>query len=65
MTQVLVTTIMSALELLELWTGWADQLITAQWVETLLMILAPILVWAIPAAGLRIDRGPPWRDRGG
>jgi hypothetical protein len=45
MTAALVALIFSLLEILELWTGWSPPGITEQWIETLLMILAPVGVW--------------------
>jgi len=51
MTAALVAVIMSILELVELWTGWVPAGITTQWVETTLMILAPILIWLVPRFG--------------
>jgi len=45
MTQALVAVIFSLLELLELWTGWSPPGITPEWIETFLMILAPLGVW--------------------
>ena len=47
MTQALVALIFSLLEILELWTGWNPPGITEQWIETLLMVLAPIGVWIV------------------
>lgn len=48
MTPAIVAVVMSVLELLELWTGWHAPGIDAQWVETFLMVLAPLLVWLVP-----------------
>jgi hypothetical protein len=44
MQAVVVTVIMSVLELLDLWLGW-NMGITRDWIETVLMVLTPILVW--------------------
>lgn len=49
MVKAVVALIMSALELIELLTGWSwTGVIDEQWIETLLMVLTPILVWLVP-----------------
>jgi len=48
MTAAIVALIMSALELVVLWTGWTIN-ISHEWVETLLMVLTPIFVWLVPS----------------
>ena len=47
MAAALVATIMSLVELVELWGGFTTG-IHQQWVETTLMILTPILVFFAP-----------------
>jgi hypothetical protein len=44
MQAVVITVIMSILELIDLWAGMGLG-ITREWVETFLMVLTPILVW--------------------
>jgi hypothetical protein len=44
MQAVVITIIMSILELIDLWGGW-NLGITREWIETILMVLTPILVW--------------------
>lgn len=61
MTPALVAFIISTLELVELWTGWSPG-IDAAWIETLFMILNPLLVWL---AGHWLTRGAGiWHGRG-
>lgn len=57
MLKAIVALIISAVELVELWSG--SQLgVTEEWVETTLMVLLPILVWLIPNDWLRAQ--PKW-----
>jgi hypothetical protein len=44
MQAVIITIVMSVLELIDLWWG-ANLGITQEWIETVLMVLTPILVW--------------------
>lgn len=40
--------IVSALALVEIFTGWQNDTITETWILTVLMVLNPVLVWLIP-----------------
>jgi hypothetical protein len=44
MQAVIITIVMSVLELIDLWFG-SSMGISRDWIETLLMVLTPILVW--------------------
>jgi hypothetical protein len=46
--KAIVAVILSILQLVELWTGWSSPGITEEWLETLLMILLPLLVIIVP-----------------
>jgi hypothetical protein len=44
-----VSLIMSALILIEAWTEWSiPEGINEQWIITVLTLLTPIIVWAVP-----------------
>lgn len=50
MTQAIISLVISTLAVIEIWTGYSPG-IDHQWIETLLLILAPILVWMAPPGG--------------
>lgn len=56
MQAALIALLISVLDVVELWTQWSPG-IDHQWIETLLMILSPILVWMVPPGGW------PWSSR--
>jgi hypothetical protein len=56
MQAAIVALIISALDVIEIWTEWSPG-VDAKWIETFLMALNPILVWAVPWAI------SPWTSR--
>lgn len=46
--KAIVAAIMAALLIIEAWTGWKSELLTEEWVITILGILTPIIVFLVP-----------------
>lgn len=61
MTQALIALVISVLDVVEIWTQWSPG-IDHQWIETLLMVLNPILIWMAPPGGW--PWAPKWPARG-
>ena len=47
MQKAIIALILAVLQIIEIWSGWKSG-ITEEWLITVLAVLGPILVWAIP-----------------
>lgn len=48
--KAIVALIMAVLLIIEVWTGWKSEMITEEWVISILAILTPIIVFFVPNA---------------
>jgi|GEM_PF-7073908 len=57
MVATIVAAVLAVLELLEMWGGWSFG-IGEEWVQAILVVLTPILVWLVPGWVAPHQRSP-------
>ena len=62
MTKAIAAVIMSIIGLIELWTGESIVGLDQNYLETIIFVLTPVVVWLIPNDWL--SRNRLWRARG-